>query len=229
MRLRRFEFGIGRALPDGVQVYARRGDGKMFFKNYPPNLPDLLSVAEHDFHEDNSDWWSTDAPPARLGLSLVWEQGARLFVGGEADITASALAETRPQLIVSLNSIQEGTRQELAAYLDEMPAARHLSLPMLDVLPKFQSPQGTTNAKRALESITFALALNQTVALHCLMGIHRSVSAASVALAQTGLSPTPRDAFLHIQSRRSIASWIPETVEWMASLQEAERARPDTN
>lgn len=218
MRLRRYEFGISKVTPAGVEVYARRGDGRLYFRTYPHGTPDLLTLAQAEFGRTYGEWHTT-APPAEVaGLSLVYENGARVHVSGEAAIDSGELWDAAPDLIVSMNEPKPETLATIGSYLAETHRARHLALPMLDVLPEFQSPTGKHNARLALAEISKAIAANERIAVHCLMGIHRSVSVATVALTRAKRFDKSRNAFLHIQARRRVASWIPETVEWLEQL-----------
>lgn len=218
MKLRRFEFGISKTTADEIEVYARRSDGRLYLRSYSREIPDLLEVAQVDFLKGHSQWQMREALPDSPGLSLVWETGARLHISGESAITSAELAAASVDLLVSMSQITAITRSQIQAYGERQPRFRHLDVPMLDVLPEHQGSEGRANAILALDEADRALRQGATVAIHCLMGIHRSVSVGTVALARAGLVSTPREGFLAIQGRRHLASWVPETVEWLAAL-----------
>lgn len=217
MKLKRFEFGISQTSPEQVEVQARRGDGAVFVRSFPRATDEVLALAEQDFRV-NAKQWSFVPPRAdSTGLSLVWRSGRRLYVSGEAAITTANLAREEIDLVVSVSLIQAETRRAIEEHQAQHPFA-HLEFPILDVLPAQQTDRSARNASQALDAVASALAARSRVVVHCLMGIHRSVSVSAVALTRAGLAPSPRAAFLEIQGHRHIASWIPETIEWLSSL-----------
>lgn len=218
MRLRRFEFGIASSDSEIVTVYARRRDGTLFLRSYPAGLRDVLTHAQREFEASRDGWEVRPGVPNSTGLSLVGSEPCKVLVSGEAAITAEALGLAEVEVIVSVSNLAPETREEIRRFLRINGRARHVDAPILDVVARHQTPLSSGNAERAIGEARSAIKARRTLLVHCLMGVHRSVSVTAVAMTQAGVTPTARDAFLQIQSHRHLASWIPESVAWLESL-----------
>jgi len=217
MKLKRFEFGLASADQNAVEVYARRSDGARFTKSFPPR-EDILEMAELDFDSNPRTWARAEAPPESRGLSEVWTGQGTLYVSGESAITCHALEEREINTILSVSKLKPDTRNEILSYLSRNPRARHVEAPIRDVLPRHQDASSALNAEIALRTATSSLQEGEHLLVHCLMGIHRSVAIAAATLVLAGHFATPRDAFIHIQARRRVAGWAPDSVEWLLSI-----------
>lgn len=223
MKLRRFEFGIAKTHDGRVEVCARRGDGARYLKSFVQS-DGLLAQAEADFAQAASTWTLVKGPADSPGMSEVWTGEGTLYISGEAAITRPALENLQIDTIISMSKLKPETRAEINAYLTHTREVAHVDAPMLDVLARHQTTQSQRHAAKAIHATVDALRSRQRVLVHCLMGIHRSVAIASVALAIAHHFPTARDAFLHIQARRHLAGWNPETIAWLERLKKEAEA-----
>lgn len=217
MRLRRFELGIRAIERERIEVYARRGDGALLTKWFPARTPDLLETAEADLTTSGAATWSIEPARSPADVTTVWDDPP-LVVCGEAGVTADALAAVRAHLVLSLHDPGDDVREHVRAHLAATPGARHLVLPVRDVVAHHQDTTSARNATLALGALVAALREGRPAVVHCLMGIHRSVSVASVALARARLLPDARAAYARIHAARPIAGWFPDTVAWLEAL-----------